>query len=556
MRRDLKRLAEEEYDVVIIGGGAFGCCAAWEAASRGLSVALVERGDFCEATSAKHLKMVHGGIRYLQHMDLYRVRESCRERSVLLRVAPHLVQPLPIVMPTYGHGMRGKGVLGLGLFIYDSVTFDRNRHVKDQRRCIPWGRTISRSECLELFPHVPKEGLTGAGVFYDAQFYNPPRLALAFLGSAVLEGAAIANYVQATGFLRESDRVSGVHVRDVLAGETFDIRGRMVLNAAGPWADQLLQGGLGQGLRPEPVFSRDVGLVLSNRVNGDYGLACQLETRDKDAVLSRKGRHVFVVPWRDHTLVGVWHSVHRRSPDELSVGEDELASYVNEINSAYPGLVRGVQDVSMVYSGLTLFGDEERNGEAFSFGKRSLLVDHAKTDQTEGLVTLIGVRATTARGVAKRAIELICRKSGKRAGGSRTAASPVQGGDMDDFEACARDAIETWKESIGAEVMRGLVHNYGTEYKTVLNHMEGKDSLGETVGDSKVLKAQIVHAVREEMALKLKDVLFRRTDLCAGGCPGQDAVRMCADVMGNELGWAEERIQTEVADAMKRFPLL
>lgn len=554
MQRDLEILANKEFDVVAIGGGAFGCCAAWESASRGLSVALVERGDFCEATSAKHLKMVHGGIRYLQHMDIYRVRESCRERSALLRIAPHLVQPVPIVMPTYGNGMRGKGVLGLGLFLYDLVTFDRNSKIADPKQHIPRGKTISRSECLELFPHVSKNGLTGAGIFSDAQYYNPPRLALAFLASAVKEGAAVANHVEAIGFLRKDDRVLGVKVRDALTGDAFDIRAKTVLNAAGPWANQLLQGGLGHGLATEPVFSRDVGLVISNKIHDQYGLACQIETQDMDAVLSRKGRHIFVMPWREYTLVGVWHSVHKKSPDELDVGEKDLTTYVREIDSAYPGLGIRIEDITMIYSGLTLFGDEERNREAFSFGKRSLLVDHSETDKVEGLVTLIGVRATTARGVAKEAIDLLCKKSGTRCGASKTDQLPVHGGNLDDFDALERDAIETWKESIPADVMRGLVHNYGTEYGAVLTHVEEDASLGQTIGDTKTLRAQVVHAVREEMAMKLEDVLFRRTDLCSGGSPGKEALKICADVMAKETGVTEAQIQAEVEKAMRQFP--
>src|SRR5262245_13291078 len=150
VRRNVAALTEQEYDLVIVGGGAFGVCAAWDAALRGLSVALVERGDFCHATSANHFKMVHGGIRYLQHGDVLRLRESSNERRALLRIAPHLVQPLPIVIPTYGHGMQGKALLAAGLRLYDLLAYDRNRGLADPQRQIPQGRFLSRQECLTL----------------------------------------------------------------------------------------------------------------------------------------------------------------------------------------------------------------------------------------------------------------------------------------------------------------------------------------------------------------------------------------------------------------------
>src|SRR5262249_4414707 len=155
-----------EFDLAVVGGGIFGICTAWDAALRGLSVALIERADFVQATSAHSFRMVHGGIRYLQHGDFPRIRESVRERRALLRMAPHLVEPLPIVIPTYGHGLGGKGALGLGLRLYDLCAADRNHGIEDPARQIPAGRVMSRAECLRLFPELDPTGLTGAGLFY------------------------------------------------------------------------------------------------------------------------------------------------------------------------------------------------------------------------------------------------------------------------------------------------------------------------------------------------------------------------------------------------------
>ncbi len=175
MKKNLQKLGKNEYDLIVVGGGIFGACAAWDAASRGLKVALLEKKDFSHATSANHLKMVHGGIRYLQHGDVVRVRESCRERTALLKIAPHLVRPLPIVMPTYGHGKRGKAVLGLGVSLYDLLTLDRNKPIADEGRRIPGGSLITRQEVLNYFPGIEQRGLTGAAVFYRRADVQPAK---------------------------------------------------------------------------------------------------------------------------------------------------------------------------------------------------------------------------------------------------------------------------------------------------------------------------------------------------------------------------------------------
>ena len=175
MRRDIGLLTEYEYDLVIIGGGIFAACAAWDASLRGLSVALIEKYDFGSGSSANSLKFIHGGIRYLQHGDIVRLKHSCNERSAMLRVAPHLVRPLPVLIPTYGHGTSGKLFLGLGMYLYDFLTLGRNRGIRDAKQHIPLTRFLSKQEVLNEYPDLDQKGLTGAALFSDAQMYNPDR---------------------------------------------------------------------------------------------------------------------------------------------------------------------------------------------------------------------------------------------------------------------------------------------------------------------------------------------------------------------------------------------
>lgn len=556
MNRNLNELADTEFDLVIIGGGIFGACAAWDATLRGLRVALIERGDFCGGTSANSFKMVHGGVRYLQHADIYRLLYSCKERGALLRIAPHLVQPLPIVIPTYGHGTSGKAFLGAGLYLYDLLTLGRNRGIRDPERRIPATRLLSRSQILELFPDLKQEGLTGGAMFSDGQMYNPTRLVLAFIQSAVAAGAKAVNYLEAVGLLRSGDRVTGVQARDTLTGDLLSIRARVVVNTAGPWAEHFLGEAAGMPLPAKGSYSRDACFVVNRRLPGKQAVAVLGRTRDPDAVLSRPARHLFLVPWRDFTLVGVWHVVYDRRPDAVTVPAQDLEAFIDEINEAYPSLNLSLQDVRMWNAGLVPFGINEPGATNLSYGKRSNLIDHRQSDGVDGLVTLIGIRYTTARADSAKAIDIAVAKLGAQAPRRDSTRIPITGGDIPDFEAFVRHATATQRLGIDAGAMRALAHNYGTRLPEVLAYAEREPELARPLGDSTTLKAEVIHAIRQEMALTLADIVFRRTDLATGGNPGDQVLRECAGLAARELGWSDEQMEAQLRDVHKRFPVL
>ncbi len=500
MIRDVMALANQEYDLIVVGGGIFGICAAWDATLRGLSVALVEQDDFGHATSANHFKVVHGGIRYLQHGDVYRVRESSAERSAFLRIAPHLVRPMPFIIPTYGHGMKGKAVMRAALLLYDLLTFDRNRGIKDSRNHIPSGKMMSTHDLLEMFPNLERKGLTGAAIFHDGQMYNPPRLSLAFTQAAAAAGAHVANYMRVTKLIRKGNRIIGVKAQDRLSGDLLEVRGRVVLNATGPWAKWLLEPGSDLALKRDPSFSRDAYFVVKKRLVRDHALSVQGQTKDPDAFLSRGNRHLFLVPWRGYTLIGVWHVVHEGKPDTFTVTPQDLQGFLDEINVSYPGVNLTLDDVSMWNAGLTLFGENKPGAVDLSYGKRSIVVDHAQDHQVEGLITLIGVRFTTARGIAEKAVNLVFDKLGKEAPRSKTAVTPIHGGNFDSFDHLLYKANQQRPLTLSTDVMTALLQNYGAAYGEVLQIANENPALAETVGDSTVVKAEIIHAVRAEMA--------------------------------------------------------
>jgi glycerol-3-phosphate dehydrogenase len=287
MKRDLPHMAQETFDLVIIGGGISGASIAWDATLRGLKVALLEKDDFAHATTAGSSKLIHGGLRYLVNGELGLVRESLKERRIWETIAPHMVDPLPFLIPTYGKGMQSGLVLSVGLTFYDLLSFDRN-WLNDDDKKLPGYKSLSRQEALNIMPSLKKEGLTGAKIYYDCQMFAPERLCLEFILGATDKGAQAANYAKVTDFIRHDDIIEGVVVEDRLTGKSHNIRARLVINASGPWADKVM--GLADDT-PSRGLIRSKGIhIITRELSGKTALAIQ----------SAIGGHFFVIPWRGH----------------------------------------------------------------------------------------------------------------------------------------------------------------------------------------------------------------------------------------------------------------
>ncbi len=545
MKRHLEALAGAEFDVLIIGGGAFGAAAAWDATLRGLRVALIEQRDFASGASAECFKMVHGGIRYLQHADIRRLRSSCAERSAMLRIAPHLVTPLPILIPTYGHGRQGRAFLAAGMYVYDLLTLGRNSGIADATRRIAGTKLFSRAETLDLFPELEQRSLTGGAVFEDGQMYNTARLVLAFVQSAVSRGAVAANYAEATGFLWDQRRVCGARVRDRIHGEEFDIRAKLVLNAAGPWADYLLEAGERFGAHRRGHFSRDACFIVNRKPQSRYALAVPGASRDSDAVVSRAARHLFSVPWRDCTLIGVWHRLFPERPETARVEEAEIAAWIAEMNASYPALRLEREEVIYANCGLVPFGDSRTAAGELSFGKESRFFDH-RAQGIAGLVTLIGIRYTTARGDAARALDLLLEQMPNAPSRAATESTPLLGGDIGNFAALESTAGREVAGAVPPETLQAWLRNYGTQYRTLakLARMPGQ---ADALAGSATVHAELTHAVEDEMAMHVEDVILRRTNLGSGSHPGSAAIEAAALAMQPLLGWTEDERRAEVA---------
>jgi glycerol-3-phosphate dehydrogenase len=280
-----------------------------------------------------------------------------------------------------------------------------------------------------------------------------------------------------------------------------------------------------------------------------------VKSRDKDAMFDRGGRHIFIVPWRNYSLIGVWHQVFAKEPEGISVNGEELQKFLNDVNHVFKDVDLTPDDISFINTGLILFGTEEAQGgiSDHSFGKRSMVIDHRKENNIDGLITIIGVRATVARRDSEKVLDVITKRIGKSSAASKTGSIPIFGGDVEKFDEFVRKADLRSRQSHGIGVTRSLIHNYGSEYLEVMKFVSEDSSLGNLIDGSSVIGAEIIHAVREEMAVKLQDVVFRRTELGTGGNPGRAAVETSANLMAKEFGWSRQRKDDEINEVIDIF---
>lgn len=481
------------------------------------------------------------------------MRASSRERRALLKIAPHLVEPLPIMVPTYGVGKLSKPFLGAGLSLYDLITFDRNQGIRDPERRLSRTRFLSRDEVLREFPTLRKNGLTGACVFEDGRFYNPTRLVLTFIRSAVAKGAVALNYCPVTDFVVEGKKVVGVKVQDSQSGKSLSIRSKIVINAAGPWAERLLHRSLPNARLPGSTYSRDACFVIKRRFPGKYTLAVQGQTKDPDAVLSRPSRHLFLSPWRNYTLIGVWHQVTNEHPESVRLSGEELQAFIDEINASYPGLELAKEDVQVCNFGLVPFGENAEGSKDLSYGKRSLLMDYQAINGIDGVVSIIGVRYTMARGEAENTLNLVEKKLGRTPQKSRSDSVKLWGAEFSTFKQLKHQLKSDWPVELGETTLESLAHNFGSQYSKLLPLLKENSEWAEPVQGTDVTKAEVVYSCRSEMVSSLSDIVFRRTDLGTGGNPGGAALQVVGQIVMSELGWSGQRFNLEMSAVEKNF---
>ena len=556
MKRDISAFGGNKFDIVIVGGGITGAFLALDASLRGFSTALVEKGDFGTATSSASSKLLHGGIRYLQEGRIFKVRESAMERAYFQKLAPHLTRWVPFVIPTYKGFRRGSLLLRAGMAAYEAACLGQNGLFQDPGKKVPRGKYLNKGQVAEVVPGMRLEGLTGGILFFESHMHNSERMVLAVLDTASRAGAKVGNYLRADSFMLEGERVVGIRVRDMVADADFEIRASVVVNAAGPWIPQLnatLAERRSTGI--VKAFSKGIHLVTRPLTNG---CAIALATRKQNqGMINRGGRHVFIIPWRGYSLVGTSYGPYEGDLDALQPLEEDVLELLADVNSALGSEVLRRGDVRSAFAGIYPLTDDHINPLVYQGTGDYQILDHAEKDGIEGLVSVFGAKYTTARLLAEKAINRIARKLLHRRTRCRTRHVPLVSGQITDLAAYRIAMIERFKGLAPAAAIEQLIFNHGAGAPAILELIRGNPALSEPLlPPYEVLAAEVVHAVLQEQAIRLEDVVFRRTGLGTLGHPGRPALCRCADLMGDVLGWDKSRKDEEIRKIEAGFKFL
>ena len=541
MKRFIESYDGRPFDLIVVGGGITGACVAYDGARRGLRVALLEKKDFGWATSAATSKMIHGGLRYLANLEIGLVRESLRERRILENIAPNFVYPLPFLVPTYEGMKSNKWLIEAGMLLYDILSFDKGR-TWDKEKRIPGHQFLSREEALLEEPNLRGEQLTGASIYYDCQSIFPERLTLAFVKSAVKHGAQVANRAEVTGFLYgKNSTITGVEVLDWTVGREVAIEGKLTVNCGGPWADIILRDA--EKGQSSHTINRSEGIHLITRpLVKEYALA----------LMTPAGRHMFLIPWRGHTLIGTTDKEYEGDPDVYKVTRESIGDFLREINECYGDGRLGYGDVLSAYGGLRPLVEDQVEG-TYESSRKYEIYDNQK-DGFDGLITVEGGKYTTSRRLAEKLLDTAQKKLGQKPQDALTDKEFLHGCEIEDIGAFLEEIREN-NPRFDPRTIEYLGKNYGTEYKEVLAIAKEGKGLSEPVTADGEILAEVVYAARSEMVHSLKDILLRRTGLGTLGDPGEDVLTRAGEIAARELGWNDERLVTELDKARESLRL-
>lgn len=515
-QENVDRLAQEEFDLLIIGGGITGVAVARDASLRGFHTALVEKGDFGIGTSSRSTRLIHGGIRYLEYGEFKLVFDACSERRVMRKIAPRLVRPLPFLYPLYRGQRPAPWKLRVGMVLYDALSLFRN--VQNHRWLRP--AEVQRRE-----PLVAGRGLLSAGRYYDAQV-NDARLTLMTAKAAHLHGAAMANYARVVGLMKAGGRVVGARVLDETSGREVEVRAKVVVNATGIWTDKVLE-----------LDERDRDPMIRS-TKGIHLLIPQAQLRSQHAVIfsvPRDGRHIFLIPWGDFTLIGTTDTDYQDDLDNPAANLDDVEYLLEAVHRTFPGAQITHDDIISTLAGLRPLVTAPGSPSALSR-------QHVILENQSGLITIAGGKLTTHRLMGQQLTDRVQKKLaeefGVHAQSECRTKEPLEGAQIERVRVGGVDE----------PVSRHLVDAYGSDATWVLAYAEENPSLGERIVPGlPYLMAEPLYGVQHEMALTLCDVLIRRTHVIYETRDGGlERVRAVAELMAPRLGWDEVEVERQV----------
>ncbi len=537
--RAFETLERTEFDALIVGGGIVGTGIARDLALRGLKVALVEQRDLASGTSSRPTRLIHGGLRYLEILDFGLVRTDMREREVLLRLAPHLVQPLRFLMPMYGRGVLYRAKLQAGMQLYDALSFDKS---------LPTRQWLNRRQVLRAEPGLSPVDLQGAWQFYDGQVSIVERLVIENALDAAAEGAVIATHAPATRLVHdEFGAVCGAIVRDSLSEREARVRARLTVNATGPWLD-VTTARLRQGRRPLLRLTKGVHVVVPSMSKHAHVLFARSD-----------GRLFFIIPWLGYSLIGTTDTDYHGDPAEAAASEEDVQYLLDEARWAFP--TGDFQRVYYTYAGVRALV-RVAAATTGKVSRKHALHDHSQRDGVDGIVSVVGGKITGYRAIAEEVGELVARKLDHSDDRSITQLRPLPGGHLDDVDTYVEQQLLAPAQALGLqrEQAQHLGGVYGSLAPAVLKLAEREPWLAERVcSEQPSIAAELARGLQDEWAVTLGDLLLRRTPIGLHACQALDCLDHVADVVGRLVGWDAAERERQVAlyraeiEPMRRF---
>ncbi len=530
MKRDIEKLTSQEFDVLIVGGGIHGAAVAREASRQGFKTALIEMNDFGHSTSFNSMKVIHGGLRYLQHCNLKRIRQSVRSRKIMQNIAPHLLKTVPFLVPTYGYGIKSKNAMRVAFSINDMISFDRNFNIASQNY-IPGGKVIDKKEVLRILPGINKEKLTGGAIWYEAVVQNTERVLLEFLYHAYNYDFTAANYVEAIELINGDNGIKGVKVKDLINSNEFNIYAKIFVNAVGPWFN-LIQKSLNLTKKPKIELTKAVNIIINKKIFSEYsvGLEGKESFSDTDAFIKRGKRLFFFVPIENYTMIGTSYKLYNGDINDFGVSKEDIQEIIDEVNYLYPSIELTFNDVSFYHAGLLPL--EKTTGlDNIQAERHSTIYDYEDENNLKNLFSIKSVKYTTAPVIAEDVVKMIKKKI--KPYHSYTKMNKAE----------AKKIVADITQEI-AKCLRDKYGSHSNEIFEIIN--ENKNYLSLVSDDPPIITAEIIHAVRNEMAFTLKDVVLRRTSMGMLKCPSLDSIINTASIISSELGWDKTKEASEI----------
>jgi len=551
----LSSLDKERFDLLIIGGGITGACLAYDAATRGIKTALIEMSDFGHATSSASSKILHGGIRFLQQLRFDKVRESAFERVYFQNLAPHLCQYVPFIVPTFRGIKSGKAFLAAGAAAYTAVSAGQNSRARRPEIKVPLPKLIDREEVINRVPWLGSGwNGTGALVLPECHMKSSERMTLALVRAAADAGAVVANYVRAEGI-----DVSRGHVGPVSVvtddGSNFTITANVVANCGGPWLGQVDRLASDSSGSPISSFSRGSHLVLQD-VELDCALALPTPQKIK-GVTGRGGRHVFLIPWRQHVLLGTSYAPHTADIDKVVPTAADTEQLLDAVNVALGREFLTEDNVAHAFAGIYPITASSVKSDEYQGASDFVFTDHSLAGGPRGYFSVFGAKFTTARKLAEVACDSIAKQLNCKIGPCITRESTLAVADIPGADAYCAEIATRYATAIDRQTIQHLYDNFGKDTESVLGIAAETPQLFDQIADGRDdIAAEAIFCARYEMLVHLDDFVFRRTGLGTIGNPGRIAMERCAALIGRELGWSTDRRKLEVEATISRFPRL